>query len=167
MRRDKIALLAKALQVTPAFIMGLEDDNFLPINAAPVGELVNIPILGRVAAGNGCYASEDIDGYEPVSPAWLAPGERYIFLRVHGDSMWPKYLENDLLLVQCQTSVDSGSIAVVTIDDEEGVVKKIEYGKDWIELISENPYYPVRRFEGRDILRIKVIGLVKRLIREV
>ena len=167
MRRDKIALLAKALQVTPAFIMGLENEDFLPSNASPIGELTNIPILGRVAAGSGCYASEDIDGYEPVSPSWLTPGEQYIFLRVHGDSMWPKYLENDLLLVQCQTSVDSGSIAVVTIDGEEGVVKRIEYGNDWIELISENPYYPVRRFEGKEVLRIKVIGLVKRLIREV
>ncbi len=165
MKRDKIALLAKALKVSPSFIMGIEESN-LPKNAIPVGAVVNIPIVGRVAAGRGCYTEEDIEGYEPISKSWIVPEENYIFLRVKGDSMCPKFIENDLLLVQCQTSVDPGSFAVVTIDDEDGVVKKVNYGPDWIELISENPYYPPRRFEGADVLRIRVVGLVKKMIRE-
>ncbi len=169
-KRPTIEAISRALNVNPAWLLGYDVPKILepklPSNAIPVGQMVNIPIVGRVAAGRGCYAEEDVEGYEPVSQDWLLPGERYIFLRVKGDSMCPKFIENDLLLVQCQTSVDSGSIAVVTIDEEDGVVKKVNYGPNWIEMVSENPYYPPRRFEGAEVLRIKVVGLVKKMIRE-
>ena len=56
--------------------------------------------------------------------------------------------------------MDSGTYAVVIIDDDDGVVKKVRYGKDWIELISENPYYPPRRFEGEDVQRVRIFGRV-------
>lgn len=134
----------------------------------PYKDVINIPILGRVAAGQGCYVQSDcIEGYEPVPSSLLSPGESYIFLKVQGDSMSPKILNGDLVLIQCQTSVDSGDYAVVTIDDEDGVVKRVKYGPDWIELISENPYYPPRKFTGRDVLRIRVVGLVKKIVREL
>lgn len=47
------------------------------------------------------------------------------------------------------------------IDEEDGVVKKIVYGPDFIELHSINPMYPVRRFENEDVTRIRVFGLVR------
>ena len=65
------------------------------------------------------------------------------------------------ILVKKQESVDSGQIAVVLIDDEEAVVKKVEYGDDWVTLISVSPYYPPRKFEGSEIQRLRIIGLVK------
>ena len=66
-----------------------------------------------------------------------------------------------------QASVDSGSIAVVIVDDEDGVIKRVVYGDDFIELQSINPMYPPRRFEGRDVLRIRVFGLVKEVKRKL
>ncbi len=96
----------------------------------------------------------------------LSHGEQYAFLRVVGDSMYPVFMEGDLVLVRCQTSVDSGSYAVVTIDDEDGVVKKVVYDRDFIELQSINPMYPPRRFEGEEVLRIRVFGLVKEIKRK-
>ena len=62
---------------------------------------------------------------------------------------------------------ESGSIAVMLLDGEEGLVKKVLYGDNWIELHSINPYYPVRRFEGEDVLRLRVVGLVKGIFREL
>ena len=88
------------------------------------------------------------------------------FLRVVGDSMYPLFMEGDLVLVRCQSSVDSGSYAVVMIDEEDGVVKKIVYGPDFIELHSINPMYPVRRFENEDVTRIRVFGLVREIKRK-
>mgnify|MGYP000585672906 FL=1 len=70
------------------------------------------------------------------------------------------------MLVRCQSSVDSGSYAVVMIDEEDGVVKKIVYGPDFIELHSINPMYPVRRFENEDVTRIRVFGLVREIKRK-
>ena len=81
--------------------------------------------------------------------------------------MFPKIENGDIIQVHRQTSVDSGSIAVVLIDGEDGVVKRVEYGNDWIELHSINPMYPVRRFEGADVLRLRVVGLVKKIIKDV
>ena len=74
--------------------------------------------------------------------------------------MFPMLLENDLVLIRIQSSVDNNSYAVVTVDEEAGVIKKVIYGPGWIELHSENPTYPVRRFIGEDIQRIRVIGLL-------
>lgn len=129
--------------------------------------VVHIPLVGRVAAGQGCLAEDDYDGYEAVPADILTPDEKYIFLNVKGDSMSPKIEEGDRLLVQLQPSVDSGSFAVVVIDDEDGVVKKVCYTADRIELISENPYYPPRIFEGPDVTRVRVVGMVKYVFRKL
>ncbi len=164
-KRDSLIKLAQILDTTPEYLLGW---NELPDNLDPAdsSEFVNIPIIGRVAAGVTCFAENNITGYEPVRKKNLSSGEQYAFLRVVGDSMYPVFMEGDLVLVRCQTSVDSGSYAVVTIDDEDGVVKKVVYGNDFIELQSINPMYPPRRFEGEEVLRIRVFGLVKEINRK-
>ena len=104
--------------------------------------------------------------YEPVHRSNSSSGAQHAWLRVRGDRMYPLFMEGDLVLVRCQSSVDSGSYAVVTIDGEDGVVKKIVYGSNFIELQSINPMYPPRRFEGEEVLRIRVFGLVKEIKRK-
>lgn len=133
----------------------------------PVSPITRVPILGRVAAGSGCLADDNLDGYENVPTDILSTEEEYILLNVKGDSMSPKIEEGDRLLIQLQPSVDSGSYAVVLIDDEDGVVKKVCYSKNRIELISENPYYPPRIFENSEVTRVRVVGLVKYIFRKV
>ena len=135
--------------------------------STPVSPITRVPILGRVAAGSGCLADDNLDGYENVPTDILSTDEEYILLNVKGDSMSPKIEEGDRLLIQLQPSVDSGSYAVVLIDDEDGVVKKVCYSKNRIELISENPYYPPRIFENSEVTRVRVVGLVKYIFRKV
>ena len=135
--------------------------------STPVSPITRVPILGRVAAGSGCLAGDNLDGYENVPTDILSTEEEYILLNVKGDSMSPKIEEGDRLLIQLQPSVDSGSYAVVLIDDEDGVVKKVCYSKNRIELISENPYYPPRIFEDSEVTRVRVVGLVKYIFRKV
>ena len=81
--------------------------------------------------------------------------------------MSPLIDDGSKILIRMQDSVDSGQIAVVLIDNEEAVVKKVEYGSDFITLISINPYYPPRRFEGSDVLRVRVVGVVKEVSKEL
>lgn len=154
---DKIA---EYFDVSVDYLLGKTNIKKLPANAIPYEAFTHtkIPIVGRVAAGLACLAEENIEGYEYAED--LNPNHKYIFLRVKGDSMAPDIKENDLALVKCQTSVDSGKIAVVIVNGDDGVIKKIKYGDDWIELHSINPYYPPRRFEGADVLQIHVVGLV-------
>ena len=59
-----------------------------------------------------------------------------------------------------------------TLDDSEkekveAFVKKIKYGRGWVELHSFNPYYPVRRFEGKEANEIRVVGLVIEVSRKL
>lgn len=129
-------------------------------HALPYGALSEVPILGSVRAGYGGAVFEEITGYEPAPASSLQRDEAYFWLTVTGDSMEPILCEGDLVLVRKQTSVDNGSMAVVLVGGEEGLVKKIFYGPDWIELHSLNPAYAVRRFEGPDVMQVAVLGLV-------
>lgn len=164
-KRDSLLKLAQILDTTPEYLLGWDEtpSNIEPINDS---EFVMIPIIGRVAAGISCFAENNIVDYEPVLKSDVRDGEQYSFLRVVGDSMYPVFMEGDLVLVRCQSSVDSGSYAVVTIDGEDGVIKKVVYGKDFIELQSINPMYPPRRFEKEEVLRIRVFGLVREIKRK-
>ena len=165
--QSKIVAFANALNTTPGYLMGNENkipSNIIPIDASM--EFVPIPIIGSVAAGMNCLAEENIIGYEPMLKSDLKGGGDFTFLTVKGDSMYPEFKEGDLAFVRLQKSVDSGSYAVVIIDGEEGVIKKVVYDSNWIELRSINPMYPPRRFEGKDVTRVEVYGLVKDLKRK-
>lgn len=48
------------------------------------------------------------------------------------------------------------------IDGEDTLVKKIIYGETWIELYSINPMYKTIRFNDQDVLRVQILGLVKK-----
>lgn len=158
-KRASLIKLAQALDTTPEYILGWDR----PANLEPydTNGLKYIPIIGKVAAGTSCFAQSDIVGYEPVQDSEISKSEQYAFLKVTGDSMYPVFMEGDLVLIRIQSSVDSGSYAVVTIDDEDGVIKRVVYGSDFIELQSVNPMYPPRRFEKEEVTRIRVFGVVK------
>lgn len=164
--RPKIPVLkaiASALGVSYSWITGGADEIAnMPANAYPayMSGNVRIPVIGRVAAGLACHADMDIEGYEYAPAEDINPDENYVYLRVKGDSMSPLILEDDLILVRCQDIVDSGTYAVVIIDNEDGVVKKIYMSKGRIELRSENPYYPPRIFEGEECARVRIFGKV-------
>lgn len=164
---DTLKKLADIFGVTVDYLLDRDSTPLnLPSNLEPAS-VIYLPIVGKVAAGNGCYAQEDVEGYEAIPAELVRSNHKYVLLRVKGDSMYPQILEGDLVLMQCQTSVDTGSLAVVIIDDEDGVIKKVVYNENQIKLISENPYYPPRVFEGQDMLRVRVVGLVKRIVRNV
>lgn len=159
-RMNSIQRMAEVFGVSKS---ALVDD--YPLSS--ISPIEYIPILGKVAAGHGCFTDNSIDSYQAVPSDLICPDEQYILLNVKGDSMSPKIEPGDRLLIQLMPSVDSGSYAVIMIDDEDGVVKKVCYSSNRIELISENPYYPPRVFEGSEISRVRVIGLVKYIFRKL
>lgn len=124
--------------------------------------LARIPILGDISAGTGVYADENFEGYEIIDEKDLRglPKDEFIFVRVSGDSMEPTLLSGDLALIHRQESVDSGALAAILVDNEEGYIKVVEYGRNWIELISDNPKYDVMRFENDEVLRVRIMGKV-------
>ena len=132
-------------------------------NERPVPPQVMIPVLGRVSAGTGVIAEEDIIDWESGDAKYS--GDEYYYLQVKGDSMAPQICDGDLVLVHRQTSVDSGTVGIFSVDGEDGFVKKVEYDTEYIHLISFNPYYPPMVFNGPDVLRVYVLGKVVKLER--
>lgn len=163
-----IAGVAKATDIPISALMNrlneAYDSRYVPENLdiMPVGETVMIPLVGTVRAGFGGLAFECDMGKESVDAKTISGYDinDFFYLRVKGDSMEPRLYEGDLVLVRRQSSVDSGNYAVVTIDDEEGVIKIVEYDKYSITLISQNHNYPPRIFKGPDVKRIRIIGKV-------
>ncbi|MBP5605310.1 MAG: helix-turn-helix domain-containing protein [Ruminiclostridium sp.] len=153
---DKLGPLAMGLKTTVMYILG----NLEPNNAEIITENIrNVPVFDSVSAGFGAYADSDAVGSIPTYLGNAAAEDSYIWINVKGDSMAPIIEDGDRILVRRSDSVDSGSVAVVMIGDE-AFVKKIKFGKDWIELHSINPYYPVRRFENEDAADVRVVGKV-------
>lgn len=175
MKRDKIAKLAKVLEISPVVLITgeLEDDikesptSTDTLTVLPASKVYMRPLYNSVAAGFGAPAENTIISYIPTFINNSLEKDKYIWVNVEGDSMSPLIDDGSKILIRMQESVDSGQIAVVLIDNEEAVVKKVEYGSDFVVLISINPYYPPRRFEGKEVLRLRVVGLVKEVSKEL
>lgn len=125
------------------------------------------PLYDSVSAGLGVPAENTIVGYIPTYIQNAIEKEKYIWVNVQGDSMSPLIDDGSQILIRLQESVDSGQVAVALIDEEEAVVKKVNYGDDWIELISINPYYPPRRFEQAEVQRVRIVGVVKKVSKDL
>lgn len=133
---------------------------------APIS-MKRIAVIGEVAAGYQCLADMQVIDYVACDASLLHTGYEYVYLRVRGDSMEPELHEGDLVLVQVQDTIESGEYAVVLVDNEDGLVKKIEIDRTHITLISENPYYPPRRFDREEMNRIRVFGKVVSVTRRM
>lgn len=102
-------------------------------------DVVDIPIIGRVAAGTPITAKENQEGVFPL-PAQYATGKNYM-LRVKGDSMIEAgILDGDLILVRQQETANNGEIVVAMIDgfESEATVKTFYHEGDHIRLQPEN-----------------------------
>ncbi len=156
--------LAKVLGTTREYLMGLDDarEKWVEENMIPLSKITYLPIIGVVRAGAGGITFQESLGTEFVETSLLRGHSKneFFWSRVRGDSMEPRLFEDDLILVRKQSSVDSGTYAVVLVDDEEGVVKKVCYDDNSITLYSQNENYPPRRFEGKDVLRVRIVGQV-------
>lgn len=159
-RIDSIEKLANYFGVAKSDIIEEKESPNLGKIISRGDNIYKIPVFETVSAGFGAYASNEVIDYIPVLINNPYDVKSTIAIKVKGDSMYPKIEDGDIIIVRKQTSIDSGDVAVLLLDNEEGLVKKVVYGKDWIELISINPEYKTRRFENEEVLRLRVVGKV-------
>lgn len=167
-----IHAMAKILNVNPSWLSDQSDNReaVKPVDSnaefLSKNEIRIIPVFETVSAGFGAYASNEIIDYMPLYIESDYEAEETLCIKVKGDSMYPKIENGDIVQVHKQDSVDNGQIAVVLIDGDEGLVKKVFVYKDYIELISINPEYPPKRFEKEEMNRVEIVGLVRKIIKE-
>ena len=168
---DCIEAIAKATNTSAKNLMGWEDPQEQPqsdkLYVLDQGKIRQIPIYESVSAGFGASASDYVVDYMPLYIDSDSEAEETIGIRVVGNSMYPKIEEGDIIQVRKQSDVDSGKVAVVMIDGEDFVVKRFYHEKNRIVLKSFNPEYPPKVFEGKEMARIQIVGLVRSVIKKL
>ena len=111
------------------------DDNFNLVRR----EMVNVPIVGTVAAGQPILAVENIENYFPI-PSEYMPNEETFMLKVKGESMINAgILDGDQILVKRQSTAKNGDMVVALVDDS-ATVKTFYKENGHIRLQPENDY---------------------------
>ena len=134
-------------------------------------DVVCFPVLGDVAAGFEHVALTDWEGATaefPRSALRGRPAEDYLALRVCGDSMYPFYLDGDVVLIlRADTLEHDGQVALVRYDGENATLKKVEQLQDGLRLVPLNPIFPPRTISGVDLEQYSIIGIPRLLLRNV
>lgn len=157
---DKLEILAKALDVTPSYLMGWEDENQDPILENIPGiilpvKMKKIPILGTIACGEPIFAEENYEGYFMLDEN--LPRADFV-LKAKGNSMIEADIfDGDLVFFKKQSDVDNGDIAAVIIDDE-ATLKKVYKNENTLILQPCNSNYAPIVLSEDDHKNIRILG---------
>ncbi len=133
-------------------------------NKRPEKELLEIPIVGKVTAGEPILAEENIEDYFPLPIDYLKTDGREIFmLKVQGNSMINAGIhDGDFVIARKQNYANNGDIIIALLEDE-ATVKTFFKEKEYIRLQPENP--ALEPIISRDVYVLgKVIGLYRNFI---
>lgn len=154
---DVLEPLAKALQTTPGYLMGWEDNagNPLLANIIPLPEMRKIPLLGAIACGAPILAEEHIEDMVDIPKHIHAD----FALTCKGDSMInARIFDGDIVYIRQQDTVENGEIAAVLNGDGEATLKRVKLFPDHIVLEPENPMYPPKAYWHEEMNTVRILG---------
>lgn len=178
-KRDKIEKIAEFFEINPDWLAGTSDfktnkeilENFDNKSNLDVikGQMIDvqenttrIKVLGKVAAGVPRHMQDEyVIGYEDVSNDMIKD-DTVFGLEINGDSMSPRILKGDVVIVREQNDAESGDVVIVTINGDEATCKRLMKYADGISLISFNPAYEPMTFSNKEIEEkpVRIIGKV-------
>lgn len=160
----KDASKTRALKVTSSATPAASSTsgNVTPFPDVATREVVNVPIVGKVTAGQPILAVENIEDSFPV-PLEFVGNQDAFMLKVRGESMIEAgILDGDFVLVSKQSTARNGDIVVALIEDE-ATVKTFYRENGYVRLQPENPYMePIIVRENLSILG-KVSGVFRKM----
>lgn len=161
-RIDKIELLANYFDIKKSDLVENKEkfDNL----GNPV---IEVPLLGIVKAGYDYLAQENWIGTVDVDKKLAESGELFA-LKVHGNSMFPTLMEDDIVIIKKQDDFDNGDIVVAIINGDEATIKKGKKSDTSILLQPlNNDYEPlIFTYDEMKSIPVTIIGVVKQLKRE-
>lgn len=185
-KQDKLYIIAKALDVSEAWLMGYDvdmDREWFPDNKEDLTNItidnaryietttktVKIPILGKVPAGIPIEAIEDIIGYEEIPASMLRDGNNYFSLKIDGDSMYPDYKTGDIIIIRQQSDCNSGDDCVVMVNGDDATFKRVVKQEKSIILKPLNNEYEPYYFDEYEIMTkpVKIIGVAVEVRRKL
>lgn len=155
MRRDRIAALAEALQISPAVIMGWDVDTPIPPGTHRP-QFKKVPMLGYAAAGQPLEDLNQDTPYYDVDNKYDVD----FCITVRGDSMIDANInDGDIVFIKSMPEVPNGKIACVEIDNEKVCLKRFYKSGKTVSLTSANSKYAPMFFTEDTCESIKVLGL--------
>lgn len=170
--RQTAAKLAAVLDMTVDELYGEKSSDVFHALPVPTitDDIVEIPVIGEIAAGYNMLANEEWNGETVSVPASYLKGRTvtdFFVLSVKGSSMYPHYQDGDKVLILKQDHIlNSGDVGAVVYDSECVTLKKIEIQKDLIKLVPINPEYEPKEIKGADLEKCHILGVPRLLIRE-
>ena len=157
-RMGKVQALADYFNINKSDLI---EDKKLNIDTVPIESGYTIPVLGRVAAGYGKEAVEEVIGQIEISPALAAKGD-YFGLLIKGDSMIPTLYDGDTVIVQRVDDAESGDLVIALVNGHDATCKRLQKYAEGIALIPQNPVYEPKRFTESEIdtTPVKILGKV-------
>jgi repressor LexA len=129
--------------------------------------LVDVPIVGRVAAGQPILAEERVEDTVQVDSFFLGAGRKVYGLRVQGDSMiGDGILPGDYIFVRKQLNAEDGDIVVAMIDDE-ATVKRVFFEGDRVRFQPSNPRMAPIYVREQDFRSTMILGVVVGIYRKL
>lgn len=161
---DKVDAIAKRLKVSPAYLMGWEEQPepqkaakpTIPPGFMPMPKMRKVPLIGNIACGDPITAIQNREG-EIDAPEDM----RCDFaLRCKGDSMIGAGIHNgDAVYIHIQPEVENGEIAAVRIG-EEATLKRVYYTGDTLTLMPANDAYAPLVYTGHQLEEVQIEGRV-------
>ncbi len=165
-RASTLKAIADFFGVSPEYLLSepIDDSTEPPV---PKNKGVKIPVLGKVQAGIPVEAVEEILDYEEIPESMARHGD-YFGLIIRGDSMFPKIIEDDVVIVRKQSDCDNGDIAVVLVNGEDATVKRIKKTPTGITLVPINTEFDMIHYSNAEIesLPVSIVGKVVELRRK-
>ena len=164
LKRSSIEKLAKYFDVAPSYLMCLDENEIDCLG----NSVTSIPILGTVKAGYDYLAQENWIGTIDVETSLVGNGNEYFALKVHGDSMSPVLIEDDIVVIEKQNDFENGDIVVAIINGDEATIKKGKKSDSSILLQPLNSAYEplIFTYDEMKTIPVEIIGIVKQLKRE-
>ncbi len=157
--QSKIAAFADALQTTPAYLMGWEEQPepkkpTIPPGFEPMPKMKKIPLIGSIACGEPITAEQNIEKMVDVPENIRCD----FSLTCHGDSMVDAGIhDKDVVYIRIQPEVENGEIAAVRIDGE-ATLKRVYYNPGTLTLMPANPAYAPMVYTGSQLEEVHIEG---------
>lgn len=125
-------------------------------------EIKKIPVFGTIKAGIPLESQNDITEYVEIPKNWTNGGKEYFGIKISGDSMFPKYAENDIVIFEKVYDLNSckNKDCAIMINHSESTFKKVLFNESGIVLQPYNTAYDLMMFSNKQIkeLPVRIIG---------
>lgn len=156
---------AAAAGFAPRVIKGDRPDAPPPRGAMSVegGFVVDLPVMGRIAAGVPIEAIQQISHHVAVPGSMLAGSGEHYALEVKGDSMIEAGInDGDIVVIREQNDAQNGDIVVALVEDHEATLKRFRRKGNMIALEAANPAYETRVFPDHLVkVQGRLVGLIR------